>query len=168
MLRAVSGLVLLWLLASASAEAAPARRAASDRVCDVHTTLRTLRRQLKAIGGPLRKMRRRAVAAGFIDTTARMGQARRATISDDDEAIQNDSPIARIPADACRVPGLLPLGVLPRSLEIRPSSRAFTPRPPRGPPPRDPRAFLIACGWHSEVIDARRARGFEIRSWLRQ
>ena len=170
MLRAVSAVVLLWLLAATAAEAAPARRAASDRVCDAHTTLRTLRRQLKAIGGPLRKMKlkRRPVAVGLIDTTARLGRATRTLISDDAAAIQNDAPIARVAADGCRVPTLLPVGVLPCSLEIRPSSRAFTPRSPRGPPPHDPRSFLVVCGWHCEVIDARRARGSEIRSWLRQ
>ena len=170
MLRAVSGVLLLWLLAAAPAEAAPARRAASDRACDVHTTFRALRRQLKAIGGPLRKMKlkRRPVAVGLIDTTARLGRATRTLISDDDEAIQNDAPIARVAADGCGAPTLLPLGVLSRSLAIRPSSRAFSPRSPRGPPPHDPGSLLVVCGWHCEVIDARRARGFEVRSWLRQ
>jgi hypothetical protein len=166
-LRTVGTVVLLGLLAATAAEAAPARRAGGDRVCDVHTTLRTLRRQLKAIGGPLRKLKRQPAAAGLIDTTARMVRASRALTSDD-EAIQNDAPIVRVAADGCRVPTLLPLGVLPGSLEIRPSSRAFTPRSPRGPPPHDPRVFLVVCGWHCEVIDARRARGSEIRSWLRQ
>jgi hypothetical protein len=167
-LRAVSGFLLLWLLAAAPAEATPAARADGARVCDVHTTLKTLRRQLKAIGGPLRKMARRPAAAGFIDMTARIGRDRRALIGDDDEAIQNDAPIARVPADGCRVPELLALGVLPCSLDVRRSSRAFTPRPPRGPPPSGPRSFLAECGWHCEVTDARRSRGLEIRSWLRQ
>lgn len=168
MLRAVSGVVLLWLLAAAVAEAAPARRDGSNRVCDVHTTLRTLRSQLKAIGGPLRKLKRPHAAAGLIDTTARMVRATRAVVGDDDEAIQNDAPIARAAGGGCRIPALLPLGLLPRSLEIRPSSRAFIPRSPRGPPPHDLPAFLVVCGWHCEVIDARRARGPEIGSWLRQ
>ena len=168
MLRAVSGVVLLWLLAAAVAEAAPARRAGSDQVCDVHTTLRTLDPQMKATGGPLRKLKRPHAAAGLIDTTARMVRATRALNGDDDEAIQNDAPIARVAAGGCRIPTPLPLGLLPGSLEIRPSSRAFIPRSPRGPPPHDLPAFLVVCGWHCEVIDARRARGSEIGSWLRQ
>ena len=168
MLKAVCSVVLLWLLAATGAEAAPAGRASSDRACDVHTTLKTLRRQLKAIGGPLRKLKKRRATPGVIDTTARMARATRLLTSDDGQAIQSDAPIARDAADGCRVPTLLPLGVLPRLLEIRPSSRAFTPRPPRGPPPHDPCSFLVVCSWHCEVIDARRTRGSEIRSWLRQ
>ena len=168
MLRAVSGVLLLLLLAATVAEAAPPRRAGSDRVCDVHTTLRTLRRHLKAAGGPLRQLKRPRGADGLIDATPRIARATHALTGDDDEAIQNDAPIARAAAGGCRVPTLLPLGVLPGSLEIRPSSRAFTPRSPRGPPPHDQRSFVVVCGWHSEVIDARRARGSEIRSWLRQ
>jgi hypothetical protein len=72
--------------------------------------------------------------AGLIDLTTVVKRGLRANLADDDEAIQNDVPAARIDVDQRPVPPLLPLGVLQGSFDRRLSTHAFSPRSPRGPP----------------------------------
>jgi hypothetical protein len=57
-----------------------------------------------------------------------------AQLDDDDQAIQNDAPAARMDVDEHVRPGLRALGVLASSFDRLPDSSAFTPRSPRGPP----------------------------------
>jgi hypothetical protein len=139
MLRATSGVVLLWMLSAVVADAAPATRRASDAsVCSAQTvTVKKFRRQMKSFGGPLKRFmkRRAAAAAGLIDTTPRLARERHVDRDDDDSAIQNDAPVDGIDEDTRPIPSLRPVGVLHGSRDQRPRSRPFAPRSPRGPPP---------------------------------
>jgi hypothetical protein len=135
MLKTIGGVLLLWLLSATLADAAPIAGRRSSPVCDSHTsTLRKLRRQATSFGGPLKRMMKRRATAVVIDTTGRITRAARAPIDEDDAAIQNDAPVSPVHADDRPVPALQPLGVLPRSLDLRLSSHTFSPRSPRGPP----------------------------------
>jgi hypothetical protein len=136
MLRIVGGVLLLLMLSVTAASAAPPSPGGSvGRVCDAHsTTLKKLRRHVKAFGGPLKKFKRH-VAAGLTETGARLLRGTRTHLDDDDAAIQNDGPLAGVDADEQLIPALHPVGVLHRALDRQPRSRAFSPRSPRGPPP---------------------------------
>jgi hypothetical protein len=72
--------------------------------------------------------------AGLMDLTALLKRGLRANLPDDDEAIQNDAPAARIDGDGRPIPALLPLGVLQGFFDRRLSTHSFSPRSPRGPP----------------------------------
>jgi hypothetical protein len=135
-LTTVSSVVLLWLLSVSFADAAQTpRRGTVGKLCDAQsTTLKTLARHSKKLGGPRRLQPPRALVE-LTQTTARLQRATRANVDGDEAAIQNDAPAARTDADERPVPALRPLGLLIRSLDIRPLSRAFSPRSPRGPPP---------------------------------
>jgi hypothetical protein len=135
-LRVASGILLLWLLSAIAAEAAPPPHGATPgSVCDGQTlTLKKLRRQPKAFGGPLKRLKRRAVTP-LTDLSSRMLRGSRAQLDDDDAAIQNDAPAARIDDDEQPIPALRPLGVLHGTLDQRLPSPLFSPRSPRGPPP---------------------------------
>jgi hypothetical protein len=135
MLRAAAGVILLWLLAAVPIDAAPpARRRAPGPACDARTlTLKKLRRQVKSFGGPLKRLARRAVAP-LTDTSSRLLRGDRGQLGEDDAAIQNDTPAARIDDGDQAVPELRPLGVLHSTVDQHPSSRTFSPRSPRGPP----------------------------------
>jgi hypothetical protein len=135
MLKAATGVLLLWLFTVPSADAAPqAPRAASGAVCDAQTlTLKKLRRQPKSFGGPLKRLIRRNIAP-LSDLTSRLLRGARAQLDDDDAAIQNDAPAASIDDDEQPVPALRPLGVLHGTLDQHPRSGTFSPRSPRGPP----------------------------------
>ena len=101
-------------------------------MCDAHAkTGRRLIRHSKSFGGPLAKVQRGPIRT---DLTARLHRHERATLDDDDAAIQNDTPAAHLDADERPVFGLRPLGGLVGSLDFRPRTRAFSPRSPRGPP----------------------------------
>ena len=133
-----SWVVLCWLLSASFAEAAsaPRRRAIAAR-CDEHsTTLRTLIRHAKSFGGPLATKPQRALF-GLTDVAARLQRGVRANMDDDNAAIQNDVPAARIDADGRATPTLQPLGLFVGPLDWRPRTRAFSPRSPRGPPVLD-------------------------------
>jgi hypothetical protein len=134
-LRAATGILLLWLFAAPVADAAPpARHPSVGAVCDAQTlTLRKLRRQPRSFGGPLKRLARRALMP-LSETGSRMLHGSRAHLDDDEAAIQNDAPAASIDDDEQPVPALRPLGVLHSTLSQHPSSRAFSPRSPRGPP----------------------------------
>jgi hypothetical protein len=127
--------LLLWLLsASASAAAEPLRASAvTSGNGRGHTlTLRTLVRQLKALGSPLARHGRRLRAA----RAARITHIRYASPTashDDNDAIQNDAPAAQSAADPIAAPQAVATVV--DALEQRPPfAPACFPRSPRGPP----------------------------------
>jgi hypothetical protein len=128
-----SGAAAALLLCASIAYAAPAglRDAADHRACFEQTS--RIYKIPKLPGGPpaLRSMR---LTAGFLDQTMHVKRGQRANVPDDDEAIQNDAPAARIEIDDRRVPALLPLGVLQSSLDRPLTIHTFSPRSPRGPP----------------------------------
>ena len=130
---AAGSVALLGLLSAASAaEAAPGYRRASE-ICDAHTTaVRKLPRHPKSFGGPVAHTPRGLIR--LADLTHRLQRGTRANLNDDDAAIQNDAPAARIAADERPTLGLRPLGVLLRPLDLHALTRAFSPRSPRGPP----------------------------------
>jgi len=134
-LTVACSVVLLWLLSVCVAGAAPApRHRHAGPICDPQsTTLQKLPRHPKSFGGPLRTPSHRALA-GLIDTASQMRRATHADFDSDDAAIQNDAPAAQVDAEDCPIPQLRPLGVLIGALDLRLSSRAFSPRSPRGPP----------------------------------
>jgi hypothetical protein len=129
----VSSVVLFWLISVCLADAAP-RRGTSGPLCDPQTpAARKLPRHPKSFGGPLKLPSKRAVA-GLSDITASVRRATRADLTDDPAAIQNDAPAAGPDIDSGLTPSLRPLGLFIGSLDMRPRSRAFSPRSPRGPP----------------------------------
>jgi len=125
---------LLSLLSVLPASAAPSpQRGSAGPVCDPQTTtFRKLARHAKSYGGPLK--RAAALQFGLTDPTARMLRATRTSFDTDEAAIQNDAPAARIDEDGRPVPSLRLLGLLPRAVDGRLRSPAFSPRSPRGPP----------------------------------
>jgi hypothetical protein len=132
----VSSLAVLWLLFASVGYAAPApRKSMAGRVCDPHTAaLRTkLARHQKSFGGPVASPSKH-VLAGLTDGTARLRRGSQTDLTDDDEAIQNDAPAARIDEDDQAVPVLQPVGILHGPFAPLFRSRAFSPRSPRGPP----------------------------------
>jgi hypothetical protein len=128
--------MLLWLLSVSFADAAQTPRHSTEgKFCDAQsTTLKKLARHTKKLGGP-RKLQPPGALVELTKTTSRLQRGTRADVDPDEAAIQNDAPAARTDADERPVPALRPLGLLIRSLDIRPLSRAFSPRSPRGPPP---------------------------------
>jgi hypothetical protein len=126
--------VLLWVLSVSVCAAAthPHVRRPARRVCDPQrTTIRQLPRKPITYGGPIARPSQRALA-GLIDPMARLVRVTHTTVSDDDEAIQNDSPAADTVAEP--IVELRPLGLFVDTLEQRPCMRSFSPRSPRGPP----------------------------------
>jgi hypothetical protein len=122
---------LLWSVSVSPAAAAPA--SAQLSACEAHpTTIRKLGRHPRSFGGPLK--RRAPLQFGLTDPTARVRRDTRTDFDSDDAAIQNDAPAAHLDEDGRPVPSLLFAGVLPHAADIRPRSRTFTPRAPRGPP----------------------------------
>jgi len=135
MLMRASCVVLFWLLSVSLAQAAATQGLRSAGApCDEHsTTLRKLIRHSKSFGGPLARPAQRALF-GLSDVTARLQRGARADMNDDDAAIQNDAPAARIEIDGRPIPALRPLGVLLGSFDRRLCTHPFSPRSPRGPP----------------------------------
>ena len=134
LMKAVSVLVL-WLLSLSVGFAAPAPdQPRAGRACDAYaSTVRKLARHPKSFGGPVAPASKR-VLAGLSDLSTLLKRGGGADIGEDDEAIQNDAPAARIDGDERQVPALHPLGVLHRSSERAPCAGAYSPRAPRGPP----------------------------------
>jgi len=127
-------LALLWLLAPSMVSAAPAPRRGPGRVCDPYAVrLRKLPRVPKSYGGPVVQPSTRA-QAGLSDVVVRLQRGMPTSVSDDDEAIQNDAPAAWIDAAERPSPALGRLGVLVRAGVHHPNTHAFSPRSPRGPP----------------------------------
>jgi hypothetical protein len=135
-LISASGVVAVLLLCASVAYATPAgpRRPGAQQACFEQTTRsHKMPRHPKSFGGPLARPSTRLMA-GLIDLTTLVKRGLRANLADDDEAIQNDAPAARIDIDDRRVPALLPIGVLPGSFDRPLSTHTFSPRSPRGPP----------------------------------
>ena len=131
-----AGLLVVWLLSSSFGFAAPAPATArAGRACDAAhvTTVRKLVRHVRSFGGPVAPVSKRALA-GLSDLTTLLKRGALPQLDDDDEAIQNDAPAARIDDDESRVPLLLALGVVDKSGDRAPCAGADTPRAPRGPP----------------------------------
>ena len=131
-----SGALAVLLLCASITEAAPAgpRRAGIHRACSEQTSrIRKIPRHPKSLGGPLARPSMH-LPAGLIDLTTIVKRGLRADLADDDEAIQNDAPAARIDVEQRLDAPLLPLGVLQGSFDRRLSTHAFSPRSPRGPP----------------------------------
>jgi hypothetical protein len=112
--------------------AAHTPRRTGRRVCDPErTTLRQLPRKPVTYGGPLAKPSLRTLA-GLTDPMARLTRVSHGAVSDDDEAIQDDTPLAQLDIDP--ILQLRPLGLFVDAFDQRPRTRAFSPRAPRGPP----------------------------------
>ena len=134
-LRAAGSVMLLWMLPAAVADAAPTlRRSVAGPVCDAQAlTPKKQRRLPRSFGGPLKAAKRRAVTVST-DRTARLAHARRVHLPGDGAIIQNDAPPAHVDSVDRLVPSLRSLGVFSGAIVMRPSSRTFSPRSPRGPP----------------------------------
>ncbi len=131
--RAGTILVLALLVASSAEAARGTRRTAPRRVCDPHTTtLHQLKRQPHRFGGPVAPPSQRLLV-GLTDPMTRIARATATDDDDDGQAIQNDAPAAHLDLD-CNIAALTPLGLLVRSIDPRPHTRAFSPKSPRGPP----------------------------------
>jgi hypothetical protein len=134
-IRASGALAVLLLCGSITyAASAGPRRAGIHRACFEQTSgIRKIPRHQKSLGGPLAQPSMH-LPAGLIDLTTIVKRGLRANLADDDEAIQNDVPAARIEVDQRLVAPLLSLGVLQGSFDRRLSTHTFSPRSPRGPP----------------------------------
>src|SRR5260370_36292870 len=109
---------LLWLLSTSVSYAAHAPRRAARRVCDPQrTSIRHLPRKPVSYGGPVAKPSLRALA-GLTDPMVRMTRATHGSLSDDDEAIQNDTPAAHLVVNP--ILELRPLGVFIDIVDQRP------------------------------------------------
>jgi hypothetical protein len=103
-------------------------------VCDPYPVrIRKLARVPNSYGGPVVQPSTRA-QAGLSDVIVRLQRGMRASVDDDDKAIQNDAPAAWIDAAERLSPALGRLGVLVRTGVLHPNTHAFSPRSPRGPP----------------------------------
>jgi hypothetical protein len=135
-LMRASGAIVLSLLCATASFGAPAatRHASIHRACSQKAAYaHKAPRHPKSLGGPLAR-RSPPPVAGLTDLTALLKRGLRANLPDDDEAIQNDTPAARIEIDGRPIPPLLPLGVLQGSFARRLCTHTFSPRSPRGPP----------------------------------
>jgi hypothetical protein len=135
-LMKASATIALLLLCAPAAEASPAlaRHGHVRRSCSQKAGYaRKIPRRPRAPVGPIARPSTHALA-GLMDLTALLKRGLRANLPDDDEAIQNDAPAARLDDDGRAAPALLPLGVLQGFFDRRLSTRSFSPRSPRGPP----------------------------------
>ena len=128
--------IVLLLLTASLAQAAPGPGRRAGRLCDPQSTatIRKLARHPKSFGGPVKRFARPSGSALLSDLTARLQRGKRAPAADDDEAIQNDAPAARIDVDDGQPPALRQLGLLIGLVDRHPRTRAYSPRSPRGPP----------------------------------
>ena len=135
LLMKAASVVVLWLLSVSIGVAAPAPDVPrAGHACDAYaSTVRRLAHHPKSFGGPIAPVSKR-VLAGLSDYTTLLKRNCAARIDDDDEAIQNDVPAARIDADERQVPIFQPLGLLHRSGDRALCAGAYSPRAPRGPP----------------------------------
>jgi hypothetical protein len=126
-----------WLLvlaaASAAAAAPPAPRHKASTLCRPHTTLKKLLLRMEKVGGPLAQ-HPFSLRSKLMVTKPLLQRATRARVGDDDEAIQNDAPAARIDFDDAATPILRPVAVLSTSFDRLSVPDLFSPRSPRGPP----------------------------------
>ena len=132
------GIGLLFLVTASSADAAwGPRHTAAGALCEAQpgAALRKLLRHPKSYGGPLATRPRLSHLGLRVDLTPRFQRAKRSHRGDDDAAIQNDAPAARVDAGDSAVSALRPIGFLIGYVDSHHRTRAFSPRSPRGPPP---------------------------------
>ena len=116
----------LW---PSSAGAAPAPRTAKS-VCDPQTVpVRRLLRHPRSFGGPLKL----PTLLGLNELTSHIARTH-GNLGDENQAIQNDAPAARIDAEDRPVPTLRIVGLLVGSIDRHPRTLVFSPKSPRGPP----------------------------------
>jgi hypothetical protein len=135
-LMTTGSVAVVWLLLASTTYAAPAPRKSAGGLCGPLTgAVEKFRfpRLPKSFGGPLATPSKHALA-GLTDGTARIKRCSQAEIDDDDEAIQNDAPAARIDSDERANPILRPIGICQGPQTRRLHTRLFSPRSPRGPP----------------------------------
>jgi hypothetical protein len=128
------GLVTICLLWASIASAAPAPRAAtkssSKTVCDPVAT-RRLPRHPRSFGGPLRQPKQLLT---FDELTSHVARTPQGDLGNENQAIQNDAPAARMDAGDRPEPTLRALGLLAGSIDPHPRTLACSPKAPRGPP----------------------------------
>jgi hypothetical protein len=124
-------LVSICLLSASAASAATAPRSGRG-VCDSHTTARRMVRHPKSFGGPVKLPPERALLG--LDELAAHISGRPHGFGDENQAIQNDVPAARIDAGDAPVPSLRIVGLLVGSIDLHPCTRDCAPKSPRGPP----------------------------------
>ena len=139
----VPGLVVC--LCAASVDAAPRTRRHDGRrhpakavavtapSCGTSLTLRALQRQSRSVAGPVARTST-VPHAGLPLPKPLLNRGSHAPLSDNDAAIANDAPVARIDADEGVRPALRALGFLASFFDPLPPSRVFSPRSSRGPP----------------------------------
>lgn len=149
-LTAASRLVGLCLLSVTCVTSTEARRGtttggrtarAVTTACDQHTTtLPTLRRHFPSLGpvatsgatsGATRKRRTRNL---LLDVTPRVQRGAHRQLHPTDDAIQNDSPVARLEGDERQDPAFRQFGLLGNSVDRLPVAARCSRRSPRGPP----------------------------------
>jgi len=125
-------LVSICLLWASVAGAAPAPRSGAKTVCDPQTAAaRRLPRHPRSFGGPL-KPSTQLLALG--ELTSHVTRRTHGNLGDENQAIQNDAPAARMDADDRPVPTLRVVGLLVGSIDRHPRTRTCSPKSPRGPP----------------------------------
>ncbi|HMD36142.1 MAG TPA: hypothetical protein VKH42_14290 [Vicinamibacterales bacterium] len=126
-------LVSICLLWASSAIAATAPRG-SKTVCDPQSTAaRRLVRHPRSFGGPIKLPPERTLL-GLDELTPRVAHGAHANLGDENQAIQNDAPAARMEADDQPVPALHIVGLLVGSVDPHTRTLACSPKSPRGPP----------------------------------
>jgi hypothetical protein len=128
---------VLSLLTASSVDAAPGpRQPASGAIWKAQSTaaLKKLLRRAKSFGGPLASRPRLSRLGVHIDHSSHFQRAKRTGLGDDDAAIQNDAPAARVGAHDGPLSDLRPIGFLVGHVDSHPRTPAFSPRSPRGPP----------------------------------
>src|SRR5437773_7151463 len=127
-------LVSVCLLWTSVASAAPAPRSGAKAVCDSQpTAARRLPRHAKSFGGPLKLPSERTLV-GLHDLTSHVSRRTHGNLGDENQAIQNDAPAARIDAGERPEPTLRVVGLLVGSIDAHPRTPPCAPKSPRGPP----------------------------------
>jgi hypothetical protein len=136
-LTKTSAVGMVWLLTASTADAAPGPwHVSPGAICEARPTvaLKKLLRRAKSYGGPLASRPRLSRLGLRLDPTPQFHRAKRTNDADDDAAIQNDAPAARVAAQDGTLSALRPIGFLVGHVDSHPRTRAFSPRSPRGPP----------------------------------
>jgi hypothetical protein len=132
-----AAVVLLWFLSVSTGIAAPWARSTHARTSLIRkqasaAVAKSLARHRAAVSGSTVRVRK--IGTSLLTRRAHFQRnLRRAHGDDDDDAIQNDAPVAAF--DVEPVLGLRPLGISVELVEPQSFARHDSPRPPRGPPP---------------------------------
>ena len=128
----VGGILLLWLLSVSDGFAAPLR---AGKPCDPQTQTTSIRRlvhQAQLVGGPVARRVRRTLFRVRLPRTAHVERGIHRAPTPDEQAIQNDAPIAHTAVPP--VLSLEPIGIFTDRLERLPFTPFAPPQSPRGPP----------------------------------